>query len=833
MLKIKCLYLKNFKSYNGSHCFGPFDGFSAIIGENGTGKSNFFDAICFVLGANSSLLRCNQLKDLIYNGDFDTEKASVILEFSNGCYFKRRIYKKQGKSEYFYNGKLCSFADYKDKLKSVGISEKFQSFIIFQGDIQYIAGMKPKELTNLIEELSGSISLKSEYERLEKVNLKKQEEVELLDSKREDVANQKRNAKKEVNEVKEWKEQDEKLSIQKKELVDFQLFHLKNDYITSNNNINNISNEINDLQKKLKDIDDEIEESEKIKRNLNKLLRKLKKDSSSLQNKISEHHVIFDSLNDQKNENEIKSKYIMKEIDEKKLKTKEEKKLKGNILKTIKQYNQQYKLIIENRNDITSLIDNFNLIYKKEFNEIDKRKNDLSTLKSEIQLNENKKITSLRQLEFNKEKINEIDQHISNLPIIESPDSTHLNNLKKSLDDIEKQISNVTDQEKLYNQFKVSNKRQNLLRNMLSTLQQNIPNVYGFIRDLFRPLRRKYEKPIVASLAFFLDGIVVKDRETAQKCIELCKLKSLGCCTFFPLNNLKISNVCEPKDKHLLPLIDLIEFQEKNSLLFKYITNNIYYCENPKIALEKYRKKKWKKIVDINGTVYCKNGRITGGYSRSQSLLKYNDIYNQIIQKKEELNSNHEKINNDLIAEENKFNDQNLRYKNYTEQVHELKIKKEEHSNNILHINENIQQVEQIINDLHLQKELLEKEIASFMDQMKQKDEIFLSTQMNTLLNKYPNIRSLFNGKSFQEILNFYQTFQNKENEISHHQNVLDNINDSLLSDKVNQLKDQLNQNQKQKQEIVNNITNEKQIIDSLTQKLDDNNIKYDNVFND
>ena len=47
---------------------GPFSAFTSVIGPNGAGKSNLMDAISFVLGVKSAVLRSSQLKDLVYRG---------------------------------------------------------------------------------------------------------------------------------------------------------------------------------------------------------------------------------------------------------------------------------------------------------------------------------------------------------------------------------------------------------------------------------------------------------------------------------------------------------------------------------------------------------------------------------------------------------------------------------------------------------------------------------------------------------------------------------------------------------------------------------------------
>lgn len=65
-MPIESLIVENFKSYFGRTMIGPFSTFQAVIGPNGAGKSNLMDAISFVLGVASRVLRTGKLKDLIY-----------------------------------------------------------------------------------------------------------------------------------------------------------------------------------------------------------------------------------------------------------------------------------------------------------------------------------------------------------------------------------------------------------------------------------------------------------------------------------------------------------------------------------------------------------------------------------------------------------------------------------------------------------------------------------------------------------------------------------------------------------------------------------------------
>ena len=78
--RVKELIIENFKSYRGKETIGPFKDFTTIIGPNGSGKSNLMDAISFVLGVRTGVLRGNSLRELIFVNT-DSEDRCVFCSF--------------------------------------------------------------------------------------------------------------------------------------------------------------------------------------------------------------------------------------------------------------------------------------------------------------------------------------------------------------------------------------------------------------------------------------------------------------------------------------------------------------------------------------------------------------------------------------------------------------------------------------------------------------------------------------------------------------------------------------------------------------------------------
>lgn len=67
---------------------------------------------------------------------------------------------------------MVSAQGYTTSLAKHNILTKAKNFLVFQGDVEHIASQSPKDLSRLVEQISGSLELASEYERA-KVSVEK------------------------------------------------------------------------------------------------------------------------------------------------------------------------------------------------------------------------------------------------------------------------------------------------------------------------------------------------------------------------------------------------------------------------------------------------------------------------------------------------------------------------------------------------------------------------------------------------------------------------------------------------------------------------------------
>jgi chromosome segregation protein len=191
---LKNLELEGFKSFVDSTNLEFKNGFTAIVGPNGCGKSNVSDAIRWVIGEQrSKTLRSTRITDLIFNGSSSRKpvnRAEISLTLSNVASGIRiagvpnssedvkvtRCYHRSGESEFYINQIPCRLKDITDFLLDAGISPKVLT-IIEQGHIQDIIISKPEERRVLIEEAAGILKFKH----------RKNEAIRKLDSSRQNL----------------------------------------------------------------------------------------------------------------------------------------------------------------------------------------------------------------------------------------------------------------------------------------------------------------------------------------------------------------------------------------------------------------------------------------------------------------------------------------------------------------------------------------------------------------------------------------------------------------------------------------------------------------------
>lgn len=164
---LKRLSLFGFKSFAEKTTFQFRDGLTAIVGPNGCGKSNIYEAIRWVLGEqNPNLLRSKSMTDVIFNGtaqqkplgvaevSLTIENSSQILPIEfNEVTVTRRLF-RSGESEYLLNKSDCRLKDITHLFLDTGLGRGAYS-LMEQHKVDFIINSKPMERRVVFEEAAG------------------------------------------------------------------------------------------------------------------------------------------------------------------------------------------------------------------------------------------------------------------------------------------------------------------------------------------------------------------------------------------------------------------------------------------------------------------------------------------------------------------------------------------------------------------------------------------------------------------------------------------------------------------------------------------------------
>ena len=181
-MHIKSVTLEGFKSYKSKTVIGPLhEGFNVVVGRNGSGKSNFFAAIEFVLSEEYGNLKQDQRCSLLSSSGSGPRPLSAYVEllFDNSdrrfpinqdeISLRRTIGAK--KDQFHLNGKVVlSRKELSGMLEAAGFSRSNPFYIVKQGQINSLATCSDKRRLEIVNDLAGT----QVY-----VDKKKESEVEL------------------------------------------------------------------------------------------------------------------------------------------------------------------------------------------------------------------------------------------------------------------------------------------------------------------------------------------------------------------------------------------------------------------------------------------------------------------------------------------------------------------------------------------------------------------------------------------------------------------------------------------------------------------------------
>lgn len=158
--------IQGFRSYREQTVVDPFSpNNNVIVGRNGSGKSNFFLAIQFVLSDEYSHLKPDVRQSMLHEGPGQrTMVAYVEIIFDNSdnrlpiddtqVTLRRQIGLK--KDQYYLNKKVVTRSEVMNVLESAGFSRSNPYYIVKQGKINHMATSPDSQRLKILREVAGT-----------------------------------------------------------------------------------------------------------------------------------------------------------------------------------------------------------------------------------------------------------------------------------------------------------------------------------------------------------------------------------------------------------------------------------------------------------------------------------------------------------------------------------------------------------------------------------------------------------------------------------------------------------------------------------------------------
>lgn len=712
---IKRVIIKGFKTYRNETIIDNFSPHqNVIIGSNGSGKSNFFAAIRFVLSDDYSNLKREERQGLIHQGSggsvmsasveivFHDPDHSMILPsgvLSRGddeVTIRRTVGLK--KDDYQLNDRNVTKGDIVRMLETAGFSMNNPYNIVPQGKIVALTNAKDKERLQLLEDVVGAksfeVKLKASLKKMEETEQKKiqiNKEMGELNSKLSEMEQERKELEK-YNEL-ERNRKIYQFTLYDRELNEVinQMERLDGDY---NNTVYSSEQYIQELDKREDMIDQvskklsSIEASLKIKNATDLQQAKLRESeiSQKLTNvnvKIKDVQQQIESNGEQRNLDGATLKEIKSIIEQRKQKLSKILPRYQELTKEEAMYKLQLASLQQKQRD---------LILKKgeyaRFKSKDERDtwihSEIEELKSSIQnLNELESQLQMDRTSLRKQ-YSAIDEEIEELiDSINGPDTKgQLEDFDSELIHLKKKLSESLDTRKEL--WRKEQKLQTVLETLLSDVNQNQRNVnetmsrslangiinvkeiteklkispesvFGTLGELIK-VNDKYKTCAEVIGGNSLFHIVVDTEETATLIMnELYRMKG-GRVTFIPLNRLSLdSDVKFPSNTttqiQFTPLIKKIKYEPRFEKAVKHVFGKTIVVKDLGQGLKLAKKHKLNAIT-LDGDRADKRGVLTGGYLDQHKRTRLESLKNL-----NESRSQHKKILEELEFVRNELND--------------------------------------------------------------------------------------------------------------------------------------------------------------------------------
>merc|ERR1719210_792645 len=620
------------------------------------------DAISFVMGEKTNMLRVKRVGDLIHGASIGkpiSSRASVTaifeIEMDHGVVekkFTRSII--GGSTDHKIDGNSIAPKDYLAELEKIGINAKAKNFLVFQGAVESIAMKNPKERTALFEEISGSGALSEEYEKNKAEMISAEEETQHTYQKKKAIGAERKEAKLEKEEAEKYQKLQDDMEERQVELQLFRLYH-------NEKAIGEMKDKIDAKNREYEKVDKKKEGVEKALSDAKKSAGKKTRDLDKVQQDIRDKEAIIAQKKPAVIKSKEKTEHMKSKVDGAKKSLQQAQKAEDAHKRDIQELQSELRMIERKKEEFEELnreesqtssnsviladdqIEMYQNLKEKAGKESARYMSELDSINREHKGdqdkldNENRKKMDVEskiknkshELEEGQKRLDKLNDHIR-------ASESQLDEQKKLLSDLDGDVGSSKDRieeltaslEEVTNELgdarvdKHEDNRRKKKQEIVENFKRLFPGVYDRLINMSNPIHKKYNVAITKQLGRYMEAIVVDTEQTARQCIQYLKDQMLEPETFLPLDYIqakplkeRLRNISNPKGVKLL--YDVLRYDPpdiKKAVLF--VTNNCLVCETTddamKVAYELEDGQRYDAVA-LDGTFYQKSGIISGG----------------------------------------------------------------------------------------------------------------------------------------------------------------------------------------------------------------------------
>ncbi|KAJ5908797.1 Chromosome segregation protein SudA [Penicillium taxi] len=678
---VKQIIIQGFKSYKDQTVIEPFSPkHNVIVGRNGSGKSNFFAAIRFVLSDAYTHLGREERQALLHEGSGSAVMSAYVeIIFDNSddrfptgkseLVLRRTIGLK--KDEYTLDRKNATKNDVMNLLESAGFSRSNPYYIVPQGRVTALTNMKDSERLVLLKEVAGT----QVYEARRAESLKIMHETnsrrakidELLDYINERLAE----LEEEKDELRNYQDKDKDrrcleytIYSREQQEIGSVLESLEEQRQNGVEDADGNRDQFNDGEKTMAQIDAEIAECrqqieflkvdktqlEDERREASKALAQIElqaksmsdnqaaaqilksrhdNDLSTVQEAIREREAelqeILPAFNASKDQEDgVKTQLAEGETVRQRLYAKQG---RNSRFKNKSERDKWLQMEVRESTRSVSTVQNVVSQTQEDIEELEKEigsiEPEIERLRQQIDGRGDTMQSFDEQVQNAKEERDRLMDQRKELWREEAKLDSILSSSSQEMERAERTLSHTMD----------NNTSRGLAAVRRIQRQLNLEGVYGTLAELF-DVSDRYRTAVEVTAGQSLFHYVVDNDETATTVLELLQKEKAGRVTFMPLNRLRSKPLNMPRASDVIPMIDKLQYDPAYERAFQHVFGKTIICPNLQVASQ-YARSHGVTAITPEGDRSDKRGALTGGFHDSRqsrldavkNVTKWRDEY--------------------------------------------------------------------------------------------------------------------------------------------------------------------------------------------------------------